>query len=98
MSELKVNKVSPRSGTTVTLGDSGDTITIPSGATIDASGATLTLPTTIEVNTIEPASGTTLTLGDSGDTVAIPSGATLTIGSGTATTIGKSIAISIVFA
>jgi hypothetical protein len=35
MSELKVNKVTPRSGTTVTLGDSGDTITIPSGATID---------------------------------------------------------------
>ena len=44
MSELKVNKVTPRSGTTVTLGDSGDTITIPSGATLDASNATLTLP------------------------------------------------------
>jgi hypothetical protein len=28
MSELKVNKISPRSGTDVTLGDSGDTITI----------------------------------------------------------------------
>jgi hypothetical protein len=34
MSELKVNKVTPRSGTTVTLGDSGDTITIPSGVTL----------------------------------------------------------------
>jgi len=34
MSELKVNKISPRSGTTVTLGDSGDTITIPSGVTL----------------------------------------------------------------
>ena len=33
MSEIKVNKISLRSGTTVTLGDSGDTITIPSGAT-----------------------------------------------------------------
>jgi hypothetical protein len=31
MSELKVNKVTPRSGTTVTLGDSGDTITLGSG-------------------------------------------------------------------
>ena len=30
MSEVKVNKISPRSGTTVTLGDSGDTFTIPS--------------------------------------------------------------------
>ena len=26
MSEVKVNKISPRSGTTVTLGDSGDTL------------------------------------------------------------------------
>jgi len=34
MSEVKVNKISPRSGTTVTLGDSGDTITVPSGATL----------------------------------------------------------------
>jgi hypothetical protein len=38
MSELKVNKISPRSGTDITLGDSGDTITIPSGATITNSG------------------------------------------------------------
>ncbi len=38
MSEIKVNKVSPRSGTTVTLGDSGDTFTIPSGATINNQG------------------------------------------------------------
>ena len=43
MSEVKVNKISPRSGTDVTLGDSGDTFTIPSGATITiASGATIT--------------------------------------------------------
>ena len=34
MSEVKVNKVSPRSGTGVQLGDSGDTITVPSGANI----------------------------------------------------------------
>ena len=33
MSELKVNKITPRSGTGVQLGDSGDTITIPAGAT-----------------------------------------------------------------
>ena len=39
MSEVKVNKISPRSGTTVTLGDSGDTFTIPSGATISGFGA-----------------------------------------------------------
>ena len=34
MSEVKVNKISPRSGTGVQLGDSGDTITIPAGATL----------------------------------------------------------------
>jgi hypothetical protein len=43
MSEVKVNKISPRSGTDVTLGDSSDTFTVPSGATLTiASGATLT--------------------------------------------------------
>ena len=40
MSEVKVNKLSPRSGTTVTIGDSGDTITIPSGVTLSNSGTT----------------------------------------------------------
>jgi len=43
MSEVKVNKISPRSGTDVTLGDSGDTFTVPSGGAITiASGATIT--------------------------------------------------------
>ena len=42
MSEVKVNKVSPRSGTGVQLGDSGDTFTLPSGGTLTvASGATI---------------------------------------------------------
>jgi len=41
-SELKTNKVSPATGTAFTLGDSGDTFTLPSGGTLDiASGATL---------------------------------------------------------
>ena len=38
MSELKVNKMSPATGTTFTLGDSGDTFNIPSGATVANSG------------------------------------------------------------
>ena len=39
MSEIKVNKISPRTACgTVTLGDSGDTFTIPSGATINNQG------------------------------------------------------------
>jgi len=39
MSEVKVNKISPRSGTDVTLGDSGDTFTIPAGATLTNNGS-----------------------------------------------------------
>ena len=39
MSEIKVNKISPRTNCgTVQLGDSGDTITIPAGASITNSG------------------------------------------------------------
>jgi hypothetical protein len=38
MSEIKVNKISPRSGTTLTLGDSGDDFVIPAGATLTNSG------------------------------------------------------------
>ena len=41
-SELKTNKISPATGTTTTLGDSGDTFDIPSGATLDVTGATVT--------------------------------------------------------
>ena len=38
MSEIQANKLSPASGTTLQVGDSGDVITIPSGATITNSG------------------------------------------------------------
>ena len=37
MSKLEVNTVEPQCGTTLTLGASGDTVTIPSGATLSAS-------------------------------------------------------------
>ncbi len=40
-SELKVDKITPASGTSGTFGDSGDTFQVPSGVTLDvASGAT----------------------------------------------------------
>jgi len=43
MSQIEVNKVIPQgSGTNLQLGDSGDTIDIPAGATLDATGATVT--------------------------------------------------------
>ena len=38
MSEIKTNKISPRKGTTQTIGDSGDTVTIPSGVTLSNTG------------------------------------------------------------
>ena len=39
MSEVKVNKISPRTNCgTVTLGDSGDSFVIPAGATITNNG------------------------------------------------------------
>jgi hypothetical protein len=42
MSKIEVDAIEPQSGTSLTLGASGDTITIPSGATIDLSSATQT--------------------------------------------------------
>ena len=38
MSKLETNQVDPATGTTLTLGTSGDTISIPSGVTIANSG------------------------------------------------------------
>jgi hypothetical protein len=40
MSLLNVNKIDPATGTALEIGSSGDTITIPSGATLNVSGST----------------------------------------------------------
>jgi len=51
MSEIKVNKISPRAACgTVQLGDSGDTITIPAGATITNAGTATGFGATGSVN------------------------------------------------
>ena len=66
MSEVKVNKISPRTNCgTVQLGDSGDTITIPAGATISNSGTASGFGSTGEVswNTTKVTSGFTATSG-----------------------------------
>ena len=66
MSEVKVNKISPRTNCgTVTLGDSGDTFTIPSGATITNAGTatgfgrtgTVDWDTTPKTGTVTAATG-----------------------------------------
>jgi len=49
MSTLEVGKIVPATGTAVTLGDSGDTFTVPSGATLAvASGATINITGAIQ--------------------------------------------------
>ena len=51
MSEIKVNKISPRTACgTTTLGDSGDTISIPAGVTISNSGTASGFGSTGEVS------------------------------------------------
>ena len=76
MSKLFVDQVDPKTATTLTLGTSGDTITVPSGAELKS-------------NKLSPASSTALQIGDSGDTITIPAGATIA-NSGTATGFGES--------
>ena len=48
-SEIKANKISPATGTAFTLGDSGDTFTIPSGVTLTNSGTATGFGTTSAV-------------------------------------------------
>ena len=54
-SEIKVNKISPGSGTALQISDSGDTVTLPSGATLTIAG------------TINASTGTATGFGDNLD-------------------------------
>ena len=67
MSEFKTNKISPRKGTTTTVGDSGDTVTVTSGTNINNAG-TLTVSNLTNSGTIT-SSGTLTTAGISGGTI-----------------------------
>jgi hypothetical protein len=61
MSEVKVNKISPRTNCgTTQLGDAGDTITVTGD---------------LKSNSLKSASGSTITLGQSGDTIQLGCGA-----------------------
>ena len=51
MSKLEVDQIDPQSGTTLTLGTSGDTIVVPSGVTFNSSAATNTLPSSVVTTT-----------------------------------------------
>jgi len=57
MSQVEVDKIIPQSGTTLTIGDSGDTIAIASGATLSGSisgitNLTITGDLTVDTNTL----------------------------------------------
>jgi hypothetical protein len=49
--DIDGNNIINENANTITIGASGDTITIPSGATFDSSAATNTLPTTVVTTT-----------------------------------------------
>ena len=68
MSTLETNLVQPSTGTNLQLGAAGDTVDIPSGATLDVTGATVSGLTTgkvlqvqyLQTDTIESITSTTL--------------------------------------
>ncbi len=72
MSKVEVDQVDPQSGTTLTLGTSGDTVSIPSGVTLANAGTVTGIPASaISSGTIATArlgsgtaSGTTFLAGD----------------------------------
>jgi len=66
MSKIEVDTIEPQSGTSLTLGASGDTITIPSGVTLDGSSATLTGIGTATTNGITMADQWRLTANKTG--------------------------------
>ena len=77
MSEIKVNKISPRTNCgTVTVGDSGDSVSVSAGVPVTVNGdlKSNALKAT-DGGSIISQSGTTITIGASGDTVSLASGA-----------------------
>ena len=75
-SEVKANKLSPATGTDVTLGDASDTFTLPASATLDVNGTLDLAGSTMTGFTIP-----------SGQTLTVASGATIA-NSGTASGFG----------
>jgi hypothetical protein len=66
MSEVKVNKVSSRTGNAVTLGNSGDTLTVPSGVTITSAGTVSGGFKDIQWQSVITADGSTTTTAEAG--------------------------------
>src|SRR6056300_174597 len=80
MSEVKVNKISPRTNCgTVTVGDSGDSVSVTAGVPVTVNGDLKSNALkAIDGGSIISQCGTTITLGASGDTINLASGASQT--------------------
>ena len=93
MSEVKTDKISPRTASgTLTVGDSGDTLTVTSGVTFNASGAAITA-----LNASNLATGTvpTARLGSGTVLQVVSSGTTTYAGSSTSTYVDTGLAVTI---
>src|SRR6056300_2008437 len=77
MSEVKVNKISPRTNCgTVTVGDSGDSVTVTAGVPVTVNGDLKSNALkAVDGGSIISQCGTNITLGASGDTINLASGA-----------------------
>jgi hypothetical protein len=77
MSEVKVNKISPRTNCgTVTVGDAGDSVTVTAGVPVTVNGDLKSNALkAVDGGSIISQCGTNITLGASGDTVSLASGA-----------------------
>jgi len=80
MSEVKVNKISPRTNCgTVTVGDAGDSVTVTAGVPVTVNGDLKSNALkAVDGGSIISQSGTTITLGASGDTINLAAGASQT--------------------
>ena len=68
MSTIEVNKIIPQgSGTALQIAEASDTITIPSGATLDASAATVQLPAGVGARPYVRAAGARAAAGGCGE-------------------------------
>ena len=80
MSKIEVDQVDPQSGTTLTIGTSGDTVSIPSGVTLANAGTVTGIPTSALTGTIalnQMATGTDgniISYDASGNPVAVATG------------------------
>jgi len=80
MSEVKVNKISPRTNCgTVTVGDAGDSVTVTAGVPVTVNGDLKSNALkAVDGGSIISQCGTNITLGASGDTINLAAGASQT--------------------